>query len=60
MFKLRPFVHWLLKTASTTYEDNCETGRFGVLDLGSERVDLRSERGACAVALLLRVDRGRQ
>ena len=28
----------------------------GVLDLGSERVDVRRERGACTVALLLRTD----
>ena len=43
MFKLRPFVHWLLRTASTTWGRR-ETGRFGVLDLGSGRVDIRWER----------------
>ena len=50
-----PFVHRLLWTAFTVCGQH-ETGRFGVQDLGSGRVDVRWERGACAVALVLRAD----
>ena len=55
LFKLRPFVHWLLWTATPVCGQR-EIGRFGVQDLGSGRVDVRWERGACAVALVLRAD----
>ena len=38
MFKLRPFVHWLLSTASPVCEQR-GTGRFWVQDLGSGHVE---------------------
>ena len=50
-----PFILWLLRTAFTVWGQR-ETRRFVVQDLGCERVDVRWERGACAVALLLRAD----
>ena len=50
-----PFVHWLLRTAFTTRGQR-EIDLFGVLDLGSERVDVCGEQGARTVALLLQAD----
>ena len=55
MFKLRPLRSQATVNGVHVWGQR-EIGRFGILDLGSGRVDVRWERGACAAALLLQAD----
>ena len=55
MYKLRPFVHWLLSTASLSM-NNVKPVDFEFKIWVVDMLSVRWERGACAVALMLRAD----